>query len=107
MSQDKIPFLFPNQSKLTGQRIQVLAGDVGGTKTNLALFHASSDKFDLIQEGTYHSSNYSSCVDIVKQFLAEHPESKPDRIALGVAGPVMDGKVEITNLSWNLDVQDL
>lgn len=103
----KIPLAFSRRSELYRKTQIVLAGDVGGTKTNLALFQATENSVDLIHEETYHSANYSSCIDIVKQFLAENQEIKPGRVCLGVAGPVMQGKVAITNLSWSFGLEDL
>src|ERR1700733_1679845 len=108
--QPRIPLFFPGKSQLEEKVITVIAGDVGGTKTNLALYNARKDNMDLVLEKTYHSSKYSSCIDILKQFLSETEnagKAKPDRICLGVAGPVVQGKVELTNLSWQLDIEDI
>ncbi len=103
----KIAFSFPRQSQLKDKSITVLAGDVGGTKTNLSAFTATKDKVVPVHEASYHSSKYTSCVDIIKEYLAANPTVKPDRICLGVAGPVFQGKVELTNLSWVLDIDDI
>src|ERR1700716_1558554 len=106
-TQSGIPLAFSRQSASKGKTTIVLAGDVGGTKTNLALFQATENKVDLVREGTYHSANYTSGVDIIQQFLSENEGLKPERICIGVAGPVIKGKVEMPNLSWNLDSEDL
>jgi glucokinase len=105
--QASIPMAFPRRSQLAEKSVSVLAGDVGGTKTNLALFKASHQQVELVQEATYPSSKYPSCIDIVKDFLQISRIERPDRICLGVAGPVIQGKVEITNLSWDLDKRDI
>jgi glucokinase len=108
--QIKIPLFFPRMAGISKESITVLAGDVGGTKTNLALFQSHGENLELIREMTFHSSNYPSCLEILKQFLSEIEKSgipKPKRVCLGVAGPVVQGKVEITNLSWNLDIEDI
>jgi len=109
-TESRIPLFFPGKSGLKDERITVLAGDVGGTKTNLALYGATQGGMELLQEKTFHSASYPSCIEILKQFLSETGSSgkpKPDRICLGVAGPVVEGKVEITNLSWVLDLQEI
>ena len=103
----KIPFLFPGQAQLSNKTIQVLAGDAGGTKTNLALFKATKKNIELVHEETYHSADYSSFLDILNQYLSAHPDCKPDRLCMGVAGPVFQGKVDLTNLSWRLDSDEL
>lgn len=105
--QTTIPMAFPRRSGLTDKSITVLAGDVGGTKTNLALYKATANEISPVLESTYHSGNYSSGLDMIQAFLSENPGSKPDRICLGVAGPVLQGKVEITNLPWGLDSADI
>ena len=106
----KIPLFFARKSQLREKTITVLAGDVGGTKTNLGLYHADEEVVTLAFEKTYHSAAYSSCIDIVKDFLSESTnagKSIPNRICLGVAGPVVHGKVEITNLSWELNAEEI
>ena len=69
----------------------VLAGDVGGTNTRLALFHVRADgALEQVIEQTYPSHDYKSLEDIVTLFLQNHP-SKPDFAAIGIAGPIRDG----------------
>ncbi|HTQ65967.1 MAG TPA: glucokinase [Puia sp.] len=106
-NQSKIPFWFPGQPELKDKSVLVLAGDVGGTKTNMALFKATKKNIELVHEEDYHSSKYSSFIDILNQYLSGHPHARPDRLCMGVAGPVFQGKVELTNLSWNLDSEEI
>ncbi|HEX4372474.1 MAG TPA: glucokinase [Puia sp.] len=106
-NQSPVNLFFPRKDELTDKAITVLAGDVGGTKTNLAIFKATKNSVKVVLEKKYHSAKYKSCIDIIEQFIKEEKLSKPDRICLGVAGPVVQGKVEITNLNWDLDIKDL
>ena len=103
----KIPLHFPRRAELQERSVFVLAGDVGGTKTNLALYQADASQPRLVLEATYHSAAYASFVDILQQFYNEHPDQKPERICLGVAGPVFRRKVELTNLNWNMDAGEI
>jgi glucokinase len=103
----KMNLAFPRKPPLSGKGLTILAGDAGGTKTNLALYRATPGNMATLKESTYHSSSYRSIIDIIKQFLAENGNVLPDRICLGVAGPVLNGKVELTNLSWKLDSEEL
>jgi glucokinase len=105
--QSKIPLAFPRKSELGNKSLTILAGDVGGTKTNFALYRATKENMESIKESTYHSADYLSFQDLLHQFLLENAASIPDRISLGVAGPVLKDKVEITNLSWTLERHDL
>lgn len=76
----------------------LLAGDIGGTKTNLALFSPEDGLIPLAQ-ATFKSADYPSLRSVVAEFLADKGVSI-DRAAFGVAGPVVKGKAEATNLPW-------
>jgi glucokinase len=102
-----IPVYLPGKSTLPLNGLKILAGDIGGTKTNLALFHASRNNLELVKQARFASPDYNSVAVMIKDFLAASGEGSPDRICLGVAGPVIDGKAELTNLDWVLDSYDL
>ncbi len=76
----------------------LLAGDIGGTKTRLALYAPGGD---LVAQAltTFKSAHYASLEAIVEEFLAQAP-AKVDRAVFGVAGPVAHGESTITNLPW-------
>lgn len=84
-----------------------LAGDLGGTKTRLALFEAKDGQMQLLHEKTYRSRDYTSFADVVQEFINLQPAKKPQRICIGVAGPVIKGRVELTNLSRELTVAEI
>lgn len=103
MNTNEISFAVPvafKKTSLSGDKTIVLAGDVGGTKTNLALFEFTGKEFTILKEEQYHSGNFHSITAMFQEFLQEQ---KPAVISLGVAGPVLEGKVKITNLSWEID----
>jgi glucokinase len=83
----------------------LLAGDVGGTKTNLALFSADAGPTPQVQS-TFRSAKYDSLEAVVKAFLAQEGATV-ERAVFGVAGPVVDGHVEATNLPWVMDERSL
>ena len=90
---------------MAGKKL-VLAGDIGGTKTNLALFSVHGEK--LRSEGlkTFSSKRYSGLVPVLQDFLTEfHPTI--DAASFGIAGAVVDGKVRTPNLPWMVDLEDL
>jgi glucokinase len=103
----KIPLYFPDKRLYTEKKAIVLGGDAGGTKVNLSLFEASVDNLRAINSSTYHSSSFSSVNDIVMKFLKENPSNHPERICIGVAGPVFEGHVAVTNLPWHIDAKEL
>jgi len=84
---------------MTGQTDRLLAGDIGGTKTNLAIFSAEAGLRAPLVEATFPSQNYPSLEAVVDEFLAQTDLSL-NRASFGVAGPVIEGEATITNLPW-------
>ena len=85
----------------------ILAGDVGGTKTALALFDDRADVRAPVRETVFASHEYARLEDGVHRFLAEGAAVALDVACFGVAGPVVDGQTDATNLPWHLDEQAL
>jgi glucokinase len=84
----------------------LLAGDIGGTKTNLAVFSSETGWRKPYAEATYTSVDYPGLEALVQEFLAQH-DFPIDRASFGVAGPVVDDRATITNLSWMMDKNQL
>ena len=84
----------------------VLAGDIGGTKTNLALFSVKGEKLHSESLRTFPSKRYSGLVPVLQEFLAAD-HNKIDSACFGIAGPVVDGKVKTPNLPWMIDTAEL
>lgn len=80
----------------------ILAGDIGGTKTNLALFSSEAGPHRPQAEATYASAQYASLDAVVAAFLATYA-APIEAACFGVAGPVVAGRAEITNLPWVID----
>ncbi len=93
---------------MDGNMTTVLAGDIGGTKTTLALFTTDEGPHAPRHEHTFVSASFTGLAPIVQEFLAnvdhEHPA---ERACFGVAGPVVGGQAKITNLPWYLEEADL
>ncbi|HEY5932612.1 MAG TPA: glucokinase [Nitrospira sp.] len=106
----------------------ILAGDIGGTKTNLALYDWTTERVDPLRLESFPSGDYQSLEDILVEFLTPSKESSPivsleseekpqsDELAtpptepvkltaacFGVAGPVIDNRCQTTNLPWVID----
>lgn len=106
-NQSSIPLFLPGKYEPSPKAFTVLAGDVGGTKTNLAFCRVDEEGVEVLHMKKFASADFHSCVDILHSFIEEHGSLKADKICLGVAGPVIDGKVDLTNLNWFLDVADI
>ena len=83
-----------------------LAGDIGGTKTVLALFSRDGGPHQPLIVGRYSSTEFGSLAQIVANFIAIH-NATPLAASFGVAGPVQKGKVLVTNLPWEVDADVL
>jgi glucokinase len=80
----------------------VLAGDIGGTKTNLALYSVRGEKLHCESSHSFQSKRYSGLIPVVQEFLANNSQAI-DAACFGIAGPVVDGKVKTPNLPWLVD----
>jgi glucokinase len=92
--------------KQTDERELYLAGDIGGTKTILAVFPSDGDIHEALAERTFRSRDYADLETMAREFLAEFREPV-HKATFGVAGPVVEGRAEITNLPWVLSEERL
>jgi glucokinase len=76
---------------MTKQTTAVLVGDIGGTKTSLAIFSSKSGLSTPLAEATFSSQDYSSLEAIVLEFLLR-VKIRVDLASFGVAGPVVNGE---------------
>jgi glucokinase len=107
----------------------ILAGDIGGTKTHVALFEWRTERVEPIRLETFHSADYASLEEMLAEFLVPPntsttideikqandenevvaAEPKPaesvkiDAACFGVAGPVIGNRSHTTNLPWYVE----
>ncbi|HZZ32221.1 MAG TPA: glucokinase [Phenylobacterium sp.] len=82
-----------------------LVGDVGGTNARFALIDAEGRVRNL---HIYPAANYASLNDIIADYLERTMGRKhPPRAVIAVAGPVLDGEIEFTNLDWQVSEGEL
>lgn len=91
---------------MTKHETVVLAGDIGGTKTRLAVFSSERGLKTPLMTATFPSQHYAGLEDIVQKFLSQVP-IKVNCASFGVAGPVVNGQATITNLPWVMDEKRL
>ena len=81
----------------------LLAGDIGGTKTLLALYELdASTGLTLLRSERFPSADWEDLAPMVRHFLG-HGGPSPSAACLAVAGPVAGGQATLTNLDWQLD----
>ena len=84
----------------------LLAGDIGGTKTLLGIFGPEAPRPALLEVRSYPSQSFDSFVDILDAFTSDTAHRlSPSAAAFGVAGPVVGGRAQLTNVSWNIDAE--
>jgi glucokinase len=84
----------------------ILAGDIGGTNTRLALFAPRGESFEVAWKRTYPSRASAGLVEIVRAARREF-DLPVDAASFGVAGPVQNGVSRATNLAWVVDAAEL
>ncbi len=90
----------------------ILAGDVGGTKVDLALASSIADSCRPCTNTSFHARDFPGLVQIVEAFLEECRQTLGQPVdvlaaCFGVPGPVRHGRLKLTNLPWVLDSSQL
>src|SRR5690349_24402629 len=78
----------------------LLAGDIGGTKTRLALYEETPNALRVVWYATYDSRSATTLEELVVQFLESSGKPPVTAGCFGVAGAVVGGQVRTTNLPW-------
>jgi glucokinase len=86
--------------------VQVLSGDIGGTKTRLAVFTVNGMLLETLAEEEYPSQQYASLATIIDAFLNQH-DFEIDVAGFGIAGPVKNNSVDATNLPWHISATNI
>ncbi|MGC2400370.1 MAG: glucokinase [Acidobacteriaceae bacterium] len=90
----------------------IIAGDVGGTKVDLALCKFDRGQLATVYEQKFHARDFPGLVQVVDAFLEQCKQKlgqPADVLAacFGVPGPVRNGRLKLTNLPWILDSSQL
>ena len=85
----------------------ILAGDIGGTKTNLGLFDIADGSLTSVDQKGFLSSRYPNLESIVDEFLTEAGSPPVVSACFGVAGPVVEGHSITPNLPWIIEAMSL
>lgn len=83
----------------------LISGDIGGTKTRLALVDVEGSRVTLIHEQTYSSRQFTDFADILADFASQ--VSLPEAAAFGIAGQIHGRMARTTNLDWVIDAAAL
>jgi glucokinase len=82
----------------------ILAGDIGGTKSDLGLFEIADGELRLVRSHRYRSREFAGLAAVIEAFLAAGPVGGPIEIScFGIPGPVIDNRASTANLAWVVD----
>jgi glucokinase len=84
----------------------LLAGDLGATKTSLAIYLPEAGPRYALKEATFLSDRYPNLESLVREFL-QQVGVPVEKACFGVAGPVVGGRASITNLGWQMEEKEL
>ena len=87
----------------------LLSGDIGGTKTRLRLSDYSKKHYHAHQTETFFNKDFPCLEDIIEHFLAQYQIAKKDiqSACFAIAGPIVNDQVQLTNLTWHIDLPSL
>lgn len=80
----------------------ILAGDIGGTKSNLGLFDIQNGTLVHVAHKRYASHDHAGLHEIAQDFLRE-TGAKITAAAFGIAGPILENRVQASNIPWIVD----
>ncbi|NIM01975.1 MAG: ROK family protein [Acidobacteria bacterium] len=84
---------------------RILAGDIGGTYSRLAIFSQQADGYELERLETYLSPEHNGLAEVLASFFEEGRE-EVDAACFGLPAPIRAGEVlPLTNLSWLIDLE--
>jgi glucokinase len=84
--------------------VTILAGDIGGTNTRLAIHDAGGA---VRTARTLPNRDFAHLHSALAHFLGAADPPRIEAAAFAVAGPVLDGRVRMTNIGWSLDAAAL
>jgi glucokinase len=88
--------------------VMLLAGDVGGTKTLLGAFERGDRRPTMIVSHSYVTTAYGSFAEILDAFVRDAGDrGRIDAVAVGVAGPVVGDRARLTNIDWDVSVEEV
>src|SRR5215467_11572240 len=84
----------------------ILVGDIGGTHTRLALLSQTGGRLTLEREQIYSSREHAGLGEIISDFI-DKKSARPEAACFGIAGPVLNGRANVSNLAWVVDANEI
>lgn len=97
---------YPFSEEKRKEVAMLIAGDIGGTKTDLGIYSTESGPHAPLAQAQFHSADFPNLQAMVLEFVAQ-VKAPIEHASFDVAGPVIDGYANITNLPWVMDESSL
>ena len=86
----------------------IIGGDIGGTKTIIALAEADDGRVNFTHQRQFESGKHDSLEEIIGLFMGEVSINRGETAAcFGIAGAIKDGRCKTTNLPWEVDEKSI
>lgn len=83
----------------------ILAADIGATKTNIAVCHWDGFSVSFTKEASYKTKSFNDIISLISAFIGH--DEMPSKISLAVAGPVEKNQVSLTNINWQINEEQV
>jgi glucokinase len=84
----------------------ILVGDIGGTHTRMALLSRNEGRLTLERQRVYPSREHAGLGEIISDFIRQEGV-RPEAACFGIAGPVLNGRANVSNLAWVVDAVEI
>lgn len=99
------PLYSPGKQCETTNNQNILAADLRFNESKLAHYSCVDGSLGSVIDKTYQTKDYPSFIEMAKDFMQN--AGNFDRIAIGVPGPVINGRCETANLPWIVDANEI
>lgn len=96
------PLYLPGISNAANSNLTIISGNIGSYTTKLAVCKSVNAKVEIDQVEIYNNKDFSSFEEVYSSFIEKMGITKPDRISLGLGGPVLEDTCKINHLDWEL-----
>ncbi|RZJ47978.1 MAG: glucokinase [Chryseobacterium sp.] len=102
----KFPLFLPGVKNSSNDNVSIIGANLREDITTVAYYISGNGGIETKIQKNYPTKEYTSFVDILKQFVQEEQLENVKRLGISVPGPVLDGKSNPARLGWSLDVEE-
>ena len=89
--------------------MRILSADIGGTRARFQFAEYKDNHLNVLAVKRYASKDYNSILTLIEKFMEaiNEPIKSIDVACFAVAGPIVEGQVQLTNLPWGIDEKEV